>query len=283
MAATIIDGKAIAKQIRLQVAEDVKALKEKGITPSLSVLLVGDDEGSAIYVRNKQRACKECGIASEVVRLPATATQQEVMAEIERLNKDKSVHGVLVQLPMPKHIDEKAALDLVDWRKDVDGLHVINAGALMMGQPGVDSCTPAGCIQMLKRSGVPIAGAEAVVIGRSVSVGKPMAMMLLRENATVTICHSRTRNIAEVVRRADIVVAALGRAKFVTGDMIKPGAAVIDVGINRQPDGKLLGDVDFDAVVGHAGWISPVPGGVGPMTIAMLMVNLVEVARAHGA
>ncbi|NLG25450.1 MAG: bifunctional 5,10-methylenetetrahydrofolate dehydrogenase/5,10-methenyltetrahydrofolate cyclohydrolase, partial [Clostridiales bacterium] len=220
---------------------------------------------------------------SRLARLPVDATQHQVMAEIDRLNRDPAVHGLLVQLPLPGHLDEKAALAAIDAAKDVDGLHVLNAGSLMLGQKGIEACTPAGCIQLLKRSGVAIEGANAVVIGRSVSVGKPMAMMLLRENATVTICHSRTRDIAGVVRRADIVVAALGRARFVTADMVKPGAAVIDVGINRMPDGKLAGDVDFDAVSQVAGHITPVPGGVGPMTIAMLMVNLVEVAGGRGA
>lgn len=280
--AQIIDGKAIAAQIRAEQAERAAQLKEKGIEAALAVILVGEDPASKVYVRNKARACRECGIRSEVIRMSADTTQAELMAEIERINQDDSIHGLLIQLPLPAHLDEEAALAAVDWRKDVDGFHRMNAGALLEGSEGVRACTPAGCMELLRRSGVDISGARAVVVGRSNIVGKPMALMLLEANATVTICHSRTRNLPDVVREADIVVAAVGRPNFITGDMIKPGAAVIDVGINRLEDGTLCGDVDFAAAEQTAGWITPVPGGVGPMTIAMLMKNTMDAAEKHG-
>ncbi len=280
--AQLIDGKAIAALIRAEQATRAAHLKENGIEPALAVILVGDDPASKVYVRNKARACRECGIRSEVIRMGAETTQAELMAEIERVNSDPALHGLLIQLPLPAHLDEAAALAAVDWRKDVDGFHKMNAGALLEGEEGVRPCTPAGCMELLRRSHVPLTGANAVVVGRSNIVGKPMALMLLEANCTVTICHSRTRNLAEIVRNADIVVAAVGRAGFITGDMIKPGAAVIDVGINRREDGTLCGDVDFDAAQEKAGWITPVPGGVGPMTIAMLMKNTLDAAEKYG-
>ena len=280
--AQLIDGKAIAALIRAEQATRAAHLKENGIEPALAVILVGEDPASKVYVRNKARACKECGIRSEVIRMSAETTQAELMAEIERVNSDPALHGLLIQLPLPAHLDEAAALAAVDWRKDVDGFHKMNAGALLEGEEGVRPCTPAGCMELLRRSHVPLTGANAMVVGRSNIVGKPMALMLLEANCTVTICHSRTRNLAEIVKDADIVVAAVGRANFITGDMIKPGAAVIDVGINRREDGTLCGDVDFDAAQEKAGWITPVPGGVGPMTIAMLMKNTLDAAEKHG-
>lgn len=280
--AQLIDGKAIAALIRAEQATRAAQLKEQGIEPALAVILVGEDPASKVYVRNKARACKECGIRSEVIRMSAETTQAELMAEIERVNSDPALHGLLIQLPLPAHLDEAAALAAVDWRKDVDGFHKMNAGALLEGEEGVRPCTPAGCMELLRRSHVPLAGANAVVVGRSNIVGKPMALMLLEANCTVTICHSRTKNLPDIVKNADIVVAAVGRAGFITGDMIKPGAAVIDVGINRREDGTLCGDVDFDAAQEKAGWITPVPGGVGPMTIAMLMKNTLDAAEKHG-
>ena len=280
--AQLIDGKAIAALIRAEQATRAARLKEQGIEPALAVILVGEDPASKVYVRNKARACKECGIRSEVIRMSAETTQAELMAEIERVNSDPALHGLLIQLPLPAHLDEAAALAAVDWRKDVDGFHKMNAGALLEGEEGVRPCTPAGCMELLRRSHVPLAGANAVVVGRSNIVGKPMALMLLEANCTVTICHSRTKNLAGIVKNADIVVAAVGRAGFITGDMIKTGAAVIDVGINRREDGTLCGDVDFDAAQEKAGWITPVPGGVGPMTIAMLMKNTLDAAEKHG-
>ena len=279
--ANLIDGKAVAADVRAQAAQRVSALKEKGVEPALAVILVGEDPASKVYVRNKARACKECGIRSEVIRMPADTTQAALMAEIERVNNDDGIHGLLIQLPLPKQLDEEAALAAVDWRKDVDGFHRMNAGALLNGAPSVLPCTPAGCMELLRRGGVPLDGAEAVVVGRSNIVGKPMALLLMQANCTVTVCHSHTKNLADVVRRADVVVAAIGKPKFITADMIKPGAAVIDVGINRLPDGSLCGDVDFDAVCDKAGWITPVPGGVGPMTIAMLMQNTVKAAEHY--
>lgn len=280
--AQLIDGKAIAALIRAEQATRAAQLKESGIEPALAVILVGEDPASKVYVRNKARACKECGIRSEVIRMSAETTQAELMAEIERVNSDPALHGLLIQLPLPAHLDEAAALAAVDWRKDVDGFHKMNAGALLEGEEGVRPCTPAGCMELLRRSHVPLTGANAVVVGRSNIVGKPMALMLLEANCTVTICHSRTKNLPDIVKNADIVVAAVGRAGFITGDMIKPGAAVIDVGINRREDGTLCGDVDFDAAQEKAGWITPVPGGVGPMTIAMLMKNTLDAAEKHG-
>ena len=276
--AQLIDGKTIAADVRAQAARRAAALREKGVEPALAVILVGEDPASKVYVRNKARACKECGIRSQVIRMSAETTQAELMAEIRRVNEDDSIHGLLIQLPLPAHLDEEEALAAVDWKKDVDGFHRMNAGALLNGTPGVLPCTPAGCMELLKRSGVPLDGAEAVVVGRSNIVGKPMALLLLRENCTVTVCHSKTADLKAHTSRADILVAAAGQPGLITGDMIKPGAAVIDVGINRV-DGKVVGDVEFASAAETAGWLSPVPGGCGPMTIAMLMMNTVEAAE----
>ena len=278
MAAEILDGKVMSEKLRAEIAERVTALKEKGITPGLAVILVGNDPASEIYVRNKGKGCKEVGMYSRTIRLPEDTTQEELNSEIEKLNADSAIHGVLVQLPLPKHLDEQEVLTKILPEKDVDGFHLINAGHMLTGTEGVVACTPRGALHMIKSTGVNLSGKEAVVIGRSNIVGKPMAMLLLKENCTVTICHSRTQNLAEHTRRADILVAAVGKAGFVTADMVKPGAIVIDVGINRV-DGKVKGDVDFDAVKEVAGWITPVPGGVGKMTITMLLMNTVEAAE----
>ena len=280
--AVIIDGKAVAARVRDEAAREARALIEAGVTPSLTVILVGDDPASQVYVRNKARACKACGIRSEVVRLPADISQRDLMAEIARVNADKAIHGLLIQLPLPAHLDAAAATQAVDPRKDVDGFTYQNAGALLCGGEGFVPCTPAGCLELLKAYDVPLKGREAVVIGRSDIVGKPMALLLLREHCTVTVCHSRTRDLGDVVRRADIVIAAVGRPRLIGADMIREGAAVIDVGINRLDDGSLCGDVDFDPVSRRAGFITPVPGGVGPMTIAMLMKNTVKAAGLYG-
>ncbi len=280
--AVIIDGKAVAARVRDEAAREARALIEAGVTPSLTVILVGDDPASQVYVRNKARACRACGIRSEVVRLPADISQQDLMAEIARVNADKAIHGLLIQLPLPAHLDAAAATQAVDPRKDVDGFTYQNAGALLCGGEGFVPCTPAGCLELLKAYDVPLKGREAVVIGRSDIVGKPMALLLLREHCTVTVCHSRTRDLGDVVRRADIVIAAVGRPRLIGADMIREGAAVIDVGINRLDDGSLCGDVDFDPVSRRAGFITPVPGGVGPMTIAMLMKNTVKAAGLYG-
>ena len=263
--ARIIDGKKIAAETREQIRLGVeKLVAETGITPGLAVVIVGEDPASQVYVRNKARACKACGIRSEVVRLPADISQQDLMAEIARVNADKAIHGLLIQLPLPAHLDAAAATQAVDPRKDVDGFTYQNAGALLCGGEGFVPCTPAGCLELLKAYDVPLSGREAVVIGRSDIVGKPMALLLLREHCTVTVCHSRTRDLGDVVRRADIVIAAVGRPRLIGADMIREGAAVIDVGINRLDDGSLCGDVDFDPVSRRAGFITPVPGGVGP-------------------
>ncbi len=279
--AYLIDGKAVAAEVKAKVAEKCAALKEKGVEPALAVILVGEDPASQVYVRNKARACKACGIKSTVIRMPAETTQEELLAQINAINEDASIHGLLIQLPLPQHLDEAEALAAVDWHKDVDGFHLMNAGALLTGQASVLPCTPAGCIELLKSANVPMSGANAVVIGRSNIVGKPMALLLLQQNCTVTVCHSRTKNLAEITKNADILVAAIGKPRFVTADMVKPGAAVIDVGINRLEDGTLVGDVDFEAVEPIAGCITPVPGGVGPMTIAMLMENTIQAASEY--
>ncbi len=282
MSAARIDGKQISQQIRTEIAQRVEQLKQKGITPGLAVILVGENPASQVYVRNKERACIQAGMNSRVIRLPEETTQQSLMTLIDEINRDESMHGLLVQLPLPRHLDEAQVLKAIDPQKDVDGFHAINAGALMNGEKAPVACTPQGCIELLKRSGVELCGANAVVVGRSNIVGKPMAMLLLRENCTVTICHSKTKNLKEYTQRADVLVAAIGRAKFITADMVKPGAAVIDVGINRMEDGKLCGDVDYEGVEPVAGWITPVPGGVGPMTIAMLLKNTLEAAERYG-
>ncbi len=280
MAAQLLDGKVMALALREEIARDVARLRqEKGVTPGLAVILVGDDPASQIYVKNKGTACQQAGIYSETIRLPEETTQQALEDEIRRLNGDAHIHGILVQLPLPRHLDEAAALAAIDPTKDVDGFHIQNAGKLLNGLPGVVACTPKGALEMIRRTGVDLNGKEAVVVGRSNIVGKPMAMLLLRENCTVTMCHSRTQNLAEHTRRADILVAAVGKPRMITADMVKPGAIVIDVGINRV-DGKVVGDVDFDTVRQVAGWITPVPGGVGRMTIAELLQNTLEAAEA---
>ena len=278
MAAEILDGKVMSEKLRAEIAERVAGLKAKGITPGLAVILVGNDPASEIYVRNKGKGCEETGMYSRTIQLPEETTQEELDSEIEKLNADPAIHGILVQLPLPKHLDEQAALAKILPEKDVDGFHLINAGHMLTGTEGVIACTPRGALYMIKSTGIDLNGKEAVVIGRSNIVGKPMAMLLLRENCTVTICHSRTKNLAEHTRRADILVAAVGKAGFVTADMVKDGAIVIDVGINRV-DGKVCGDVDFERVKEKAGWITPVPGGVGKMTITMLLDNTVEAAE----
>ncbi len=278
MAAIILDGKTMSAEIKAGIAEKVKELKARGVTPGLAVILVGNDPASEIYVRNKQTGCEETGMHGQTIRMPEDTTQEMLESEIARLNADEKVHGILVQLPLPGHLDEQAALSKILPEKDVDGFHLINAGHMLTGTEGVVACTPKGALHMIRSTGIDLTGKEAVVIGRSNIVGKPMAMLLLRENCTVTICHSRTKNLAEHTRRADILVAAVGKAGFVTADMVKPGAIVIDVGINRV-DGKVRGDVDFDAVKEIAGWITPVPGGVGKMTIAMLLANTAEAAE----
>lgn len=278
MAAQMLDGKAMSAELREELALRVQRLKGKGVTPGLAVILVGDDPASQIYVKNKELGCQQVGIHSVTIRLPETASQAELEAQIDKLNADASIHGILVQLPLPQGLDEAAALARILPEKDVDGFHLLNAGKLFTGQQGVVACTPKGAMEMLHRTGIDLSGKEAVVVGRSNIVGKPMAMLLLQENATVTICHSRTANLAEHTRRADVLVAAVGKPRFITADMVKPGAIVIDVGINRV-DGKVVGDVDFDAVREVAAWITPVPGGVGRMTITMLLANTIEAAE----
>ena len=278
MAAQILSGKEMSESLRKQIAERVARLKEQGVTPGLAVILVGNDPASEIYVQNKGNGCTETGMYSRTLNMPEETTQEQLEAAIEELNADPAIHGILVQLPLPKHLDENAALAKILPEKDVDGFHLINAGHMLTGTEGVVACTPRGALYMIKSTGLDLNGKEAVVIGRSNIVGKPMAMLLLRENCTVTMCHSRTKNLAEHTRRADILVAAVGKVGFVTADMVKPGAVVIDVGINRV-DGKVKGDVDFDAVKDIAGWITPVPGGVGKMTITMLLANTVEAAE----
>ncbi len=278
MTAKILDGAAMALEVEKELKQRVDALREKNVVPGLFVILVGNDPASQTYVANKEKACARLGIHSQTLRMGAETTQAELEAAIERANEDEAIHGILVQLPLPAHLDEHRALALIRPEKDVDGFHAVNMGRLARGEDCVVACTPKGALHMLKAAGVPIAGKNAVVIGRSNIVGKPMALLLLQENATVTICHSRTENLAEYTRRADILVAAVGKPRFVTADMVKEGAAVLDVGINRV-DGKLCGDVDFETVKEKAGWISPVPGGVGKMTIAMLMENTVSAAE----
>ena len=291
--ARLIDGAAVARAVRARVADDVAELQRAhGLTPGLSVVLVGDDPASAVYVRNKEKQSVEAGMRGETVRMPATTTQEELLAVVDRLNADDRVHGILVQMPLPKQIDPTAVIRRIRAEKDVDGFHPVNVGKLQIGErDGFAPCTPAGVMVLLAEAGVPLAGAEVVVIGRSNIVGKPMAAMLMQSgvDATVTVCHSRTRDLAAHTRRADVLVAAIGRGRFVTADMVKPGAVVIDVGMNRIDDPttrtgtRLVGDVDFDAVRSVASAITPVPGGVGPMTIAMLLANTVRAARQlHG-
>ena len=278
MSAKILSGKTMSEELRAEIASRVSALKERGLTPGLAVILVGNDPASEIYVRNKGNGCTEVGMYSRTINMPAETTQEELEAAIEDLNADSAIHGILVQLPLPKHLDEQAALAKILPEKDVDGFHLVNAGHLMTGTEGVVPCTPKGALYMIRSAGIDLSGREAVVIGRSNIVGKPMAMLLLQQNCTVTMCHSRTKELAEHTRRADILVAAVGKAGFVTADMVKPGAVVIDVGINRV-DGKVCGDVDYETVKEVAGWITPVPGGVGRMTIAMLLANTADAAE----
>jgi len=280
VSALIIDGKGLAFTLREALAEDVKELERvSGIRPGLAAVLVGDDPASAVYVKNKKLACEKAGIYPQEHRLPASTTQQALLELIHRLNADNRIHGILVQLPLPSHIDSRVILEAVSPDKDADGFHPVNVGHLVGGEPIFVPCTPKGVIQMIDSTGESIAGKRAVVIGRSNIVGKPVAMLLLHRHATVTICHSRTKDLPDVVREADIVVAAIGKPHFVTVEMVKAGAIVIDVGINRLADGTLVGDVDFDRVKERAGWITPVPGGVGPMTIAMLLQNTLESAK----
>ena len=281
--ARILSGKEFAARIKEDAARSVAELKAAGVLPRLAVIIVGSDPASEVYVRNKQRTCEELGIRSDHIALPAETTKEELLACIEELNVDPEVHGILVQLPLPAQIaeDEEEILSHIDPRKDVDGFHPVNVGHLVLGAPGLRPCTPAGCIRMLDDAGIPIEGAHAVIIGRSNIVGKPMAHLLLERNATVTICHSRTQNLAAIARTADILVAAVGRPRFVTADMVKEGATVIDVGINRIAPKQLVGDVDFDAAAPVAGAITPVPGGVGLLTVAMLMENVVQAAEAQ--
>lgn len=283
MSAHIIEGKKISDLIRSEMVVEAAALKEKGIVPGLAVVLVGEDPASKVYVGSKEKACQQLGFYSEVHRMPADTSEADLLALIDKLNNQQSINGILVQLPLPKHINEKAVIDSIHVDKDVDGFHPESVGNLVIGDDSLLPCTPAGVIELIKRSGVDISGKHAVVIGRSNIVGKPVAMLLLRENATVTICHSRTANMEELAKQADILVVAIGKAKAIDRKFVKPGAIVIDVGINRLPDGKLAGDVDYDDCLETAGYITPVPGGVGPMTITMLMKNTITSAkRANG-
>ena len=279
MSAQILDGKALAAEIRSEVKTQVAALAEKGVSTALAVILVGDDSASQVYVRNKIKACADTGIRSLEFRMPAETTQQQLLAKIAELNADESVDGILVQLPLPKQINADAVIAAIDPAKDVDGFHVANAGALVTGKQGFVPCTPFGVMRLIEKSGVNPRGKSAVIVGRSNIVGKPMALLLLAADATVTVAHSRTPDLSAVTRNADILVAAVGRAKLIKADMVKPGAVVIDVGMNRDENGKLCGDVDFSEVKAIAGSITPVPGGVGPMTIAMLMQNTVLAAQ----
>lgn len=276
---TIIDGKKTSAETRIDIKAEVDALKAKGITPGLAVIIVGTDPASQVYVRNKGRGCDEVGIYSEIIELPEQTTEGELLEIIDKLNERREISGILVQLPLPKHISEKAVTDRILPEKDVDAFSDANVGKIMLGSPAFLPCTPAGVMELLKRYDIDVSGKECVVVGRSNIVGKPMAMLLLAENGTVTICHSRTKDLAEHTKRADILVVAIGRAGMITGDMIKDGAVVIDVGINRGSDGKLCGDVDFESASAKASYITPVPGGVGPMTITMLLKNTVRAAK----
>ncbi len=275
----LISGKEVSEAVKLRVADEVKSLKASGIEPCLAVILVGNDPASRVYVGNKKKACEFCGIRSLEYVLPEDTTQAELTELIEKLNADKSVNGILCQLPLPKHLDEKSVLNLIKPEKDVDAFHPENVGHIMIGDFNFLPCTPAGIMEMLRYENISLDGKNCVVIGRSNIVGKPMAMLMLKENATVTVCHSHTANLKEVVSGADVIVAAVGRARFVTADMVKDGAVIIDVGINRMSDGKLCGDVDFEACKEKASYITPVPGGVGPMTIATLMQNTITATK----
>lgn len=277
--ATRIDGKAVSAKVREEVAKEVAALKEQGICPGLAVVIVGDDPASRIYVNNKKKACQATGIYSEEYALPAETTQEELLALVDKLNHKKDIHGILVQSPLPKGLDEEAVVEAIDPKKDVDAFHAYNVGKIMLGDYQFLPCTPAGIMELLKAYDISVEGKRCVVIGRSNIVGKPMAMLLLHQNGTVTVCHSRTKDLPEVTRQADILVSAVGKSHFVTADMVRPRAVVIDVGMNRDENGKLCGDVDFDQVEPIASYITPVPGGVGPMTIAMLLKNTVTAAK----
>jgi methylenetetrahydrofolate dehydrogenase (NADP+) / methenyltetrahydrofolate cyclohydrolase len=279
MTARLIDGNALAKQIRAEVAQRTAALKDKGMTPGLAVVLVGEDPASQIYVKHKVSDSREAGLNSVLERYPDTMQEAELLARIRALNEDPAIHGILVQLPLPRHMDAGKVIEAISPAKDVDGFHVASAGALLIGRPGFWPCTPYGCMKMLEWIGYELRGRHAVVIGRSNIVGKPMALMLLQKNATVTICHSATRDLKALTLQADLVVAAVGKRNVLTADMVRPGAVVLDVGMNRNEEGKLCGDVDFAGVSEVASWITPVPGGVGPMTRAMLLVNTLEAAE----
>jgi methylenetetrahydrofolate dehydrogenase (NADP+)/methenyltetrahydrofolate cyclohydrolase len=282
MTAQIIDGKALAQKIRAEVAGRTEALKARGIQPHLSIIMVGDDPASAVYTKHKVNDSTETGLSAKLERYPADMPEADLLHRIDALNADDGVHGILVQLPLPRHMDAQKVIEAISPAKDVDGFHVASAGALMVGRPGFWPCTPHGCMKMLESIGCDLRGKTAVVIGRSNIVGKPMAMMLLARDATVTMCHSRTRDLKSFTLGADIVVAAVGKRNVLTADMVKPGAVVIDVGMNQNDEGKLCGDVDFAGVKEVAGWITPVPGGVGPMTRAMLLVNTLEAAERAG-
>lgn len=275
----IIDGKAVSKKVKEDVKAECEQLKAKGITPGLAVIIVGDDPASQVYVHNKEVACEACGFYSVKYALPAETTQDELNALVDKLNKDDKINGILCQLPLPSHLDDKEVINRIDPLKDVDAFHPVNVGAIMIGDYNYLPCTPAGVMELIHSTGIDVSGKKAVVIGRSNIVGKPMAMLLLHENATVEITHSRTQNLADITKEADILVAAIGKAKFVKADMVKDGAVVIDVGMNRDENGKLCGDVDFEDVKNKCSFITPVPGGVGPMTIAMLMKNTLTAAK----
>jgi methylenetetrahydrofolate dehydrogenase (NADP+)/methenyltetrahydrofolate cyclohydrolase len=279
MTAQLIDGNALSKQLRAQVATDTAKLKAQGLTPGLAVVLVGDNPASQVYVRNKVKACEDAGLHSVLEKYDATMTEADLLARVAALNNDESIHGILVQLPLPAHIDGQKVIEAISPAKDVDGFHIASAGALMTGMPGFWPCTPYGCMKMLESIGYNLKGKHAVVIGRSNIVGKPMALMLLQQNATVTICHSGTPDLKAMTLQADVIVAAVGKRNVLTADMVKPGAVVLDVGMNRNDEGKLCGDVDFEGVKEVASYITPVPGGVGPMTITMLLVNTLESAQ----
>jgi methylenetetrahydrofolate dehydrogenase (NADP+)/methenyltetrahydrofolate cyclohydrolase len=279
MTAQLIDGNALARKVRAEVAGRTQALKARGIQPHLSIILVGDDPASQVYTKHKVNDSTETGLSATLERYPADMTEAELLARIHALNADPKVHGILVQLPLPKHMDSQKVIETISPAKDVDGFHVASAGALMVGRPGFRPCTPYGCMKMLESIGYDLKGKNAVVIGRSNIVGKPIALMLLAQDATVTVCHSRTKDLKAHTLTADVIVAAVGKRNVLTADMVKPGAVVIDVGMNRNDEGKLCGDVDFDGVKEVAGWITPVPGGVGPMTRAMLLVNTIEAAE----
>ena len=283
MTAQLIDGNALSRQLRADVAQRAAALKTRGVTPGLAVVLVGDNPASQVYVRNKVKACEDSGLHSVLEKYDADMTEAALLARVDALNNDPAIHGILVQLPLPKHIDAQKVIEAISPAKDVDGFHIASAGALMTGMPGFWPCTPYGCMKMLESIGYSLKGKHAVVIGRSNIVGKPMALMLLGQNATVTVCHSATQDLRAQTLQADVIVAAVGKRNVLTADMVKPGAVVIDVGMNRNDEGKLCGDVDFDGVKEVAGWITPVPGGVGPMTITMLLVNTIEAAERTAA